>query len=82
MRELEPHLPPDSDQEGTPRFDRLRLYARNNTPEDMQPMGLDNGRDVPITNPEDLTQENCLQAQAALLINPNLIGMPPRLLNT
>ena len=27
-----------------------------------------------ITNPEDLTQENCLQAQAALLINPNLIG--------
>ena len=40
----------------------------------MQPMGLDNGLDVLITNPEDLTQENCLQAQAALLIDPNLIG--------
>ena len=74
LRELVPHLPPDGEDEGMPRFDRLRRYVRNNTPEDMQPMGLDNGLDVLITNPEELTQENCLQAQAALLINPNLIG--------
>ena len=46
----------------------------SNTPEDMQPMTADSNVDVLITNPEELTQENCLQAQAALLINPNLIG--------
>ena len=74
LREMVSHLPSDGESEGMPRFDRLRRYVRSDTPEDMQPMGVDDNVDVLITNPEELTQENCLQAQAALLINPNLIG--------
>ena len=56
MKELESHLPPDCDEEDVFRFNRLRMFSEANTPEDMQPMGPDGGRDVSITNPEDLTQ--------------------------
>ena len=74
MKELESYLPADCDEEDAFRFDRLRLCLESGSLEDMQPVGEDGGGDVVIANQEDLTQENCLQAQAALLINPNLIG--------
>ena len=40
MRELEPHLLPDCEDEEAFRFDTLRLYSKNNTPEDKQPYGI------------------------------------------